>query len=147
MNSESTFQRRAKWLGYLGIIPFLAVSLLLTDLPEDILIDAIQYYAAIILTFVGAIHWGRGLNTMTDKASTYLLTISVIPSLIAWLSLLVPDFEGLIIVIIAFLILLAFDFKQYATQPWFRTLRMQLTLIACTCLAFCLFISMQVNNS
>jgi len=46
--------------------------------------DALLLYAAIILSFMGAIHWGLGIAN-ADDPSARLLVISVIPPLIAWL--------------------------------------------------------------
>ena len=128
----STAQIQANWLGYSGVIPFLAAGLLPLDWYQDQILFAIQAYGAIILTFVGAIHWGRALNN--NIPSLYIL--SIIPSLVAWISLLIPANYGLPLLIVSFLIVIIFDYQQYSTLAWFRTLRLRLTLIVSSALLF-----------
>jgi len=130
MSDSIKFQRHATWLGYLGIIPFMAAGLLLTDLPAEEILLAIQAYGAIILTFIGAIHWGRAFNSN----NSYLLLISVIPSLFAWASLLLPPAYGLPLLVICLLAVATFDAKQYHQLAWFRLLRIKLTFIVCSLL-------------
>lgn len=87
------------WLGYGGLIPFfiLTVALLLDislPLPEAFRLDWwLAAYAAIVLTFIGAIHWGVALgmqDNLADAELGKLLLFSVIPSVVAWFSLLLP---------------------------------------------------------
>lgn len=123
---------RAHWLGYLGLLPFysgMALMILLDD--TRLVAQAIHSYAAIILTFVGAIHWGRAL----DSNDTTLLSFSVIPSLIAWCSLFLEPFEGLPLTAIAFVMLLFFDRNLYLEMGWFKQLRTRLSILVCTLLS------------
>jgi len=130
MSESIKVQQRATWLGYLGTIPFMAAGLLATDLSPVNILFSIQTYGAIILTFIGAIHWGRAINNNTPS----LLLISIIPSLIAWVSLLIPANYGLPLLISGFLSVIIFDYQQYSSLTWFRKLRMRLTLIVCSAL-------------
>lgn len=132
MNENIKLQQHAKWLGYLGVIPFMSVGLLTTDIniPDQQILFAIQAYAAIILTFVGAVHWGRAL----ESNNSGLLLYSVLPSLFAWLSLLIPAFYGLPLLVTCFLIVTIFDFQQYKKQVWFQLLRINLSFIVCSLL-------------
>ena len=81
------------WLGYGGLVPFfaLAVALLLgSDLPllENVRLDWwLAAYAAIILSFLGAVHWGVALgmqDTLNERELGQLLMFSVVPSVLAW---------------------------------------------------------------
>jgi len=62
MNSPShdPVRRAAAWLGYGGLIPFivLAPASLLDHHHGWTWSDALYGYGAIILSFVGALHWG-----------------------------------------------------------------------------------------
>ncbi|MGD8911397.1 MAG: DUF3429 domain-containing protein [Candidatus Thiodiazotropha sp.] len=118
--------KRAQWLGYLGLVPFIigmALMILLDD--THLVAEAIHNYAAIILTFVGAIHWGRAL----DNGSTALMSFSVIPSLIAWCSLFLDPYEGLPLVTVAFITLLFIDRTLYYEMSGFKRLRTRLSVV------------------
>ena len=110
----------------------MAVGLLPLDWHQDKILFAVHAYGAIILTFVGAIHWGRALNSNTLN----LFIFSVIPSLVAWVSLLIPVNFGLPLLISGFLLIILFDYQQYRTLVWFQNLRVRLTLIVCSALLF-----------
>lgn len=118
-------QNRARLLGYLGIVPFAVIALLMgTDWYSRLsLSSAMQAYAAIVLTFVGAIHWGRAMGSNDVQLQTY----SVLPSLVGWFGTLLPSQQGLPLVALAFLLALLIDWQLYSTHAWFRRLRLQLT--------------------
>ena len=122
-------RRRAEWLGYLGLLPLAAATLLFALGPgsnEPVLL-AIQGYGAVILAFVGAIHWGRALDTGDGR----LMTLSVVPSLLGWSCLLMPPALGLPLLAAAFALVLLFDRREYRAVPWFRQLRLRLTFMIC----------------
>ncbi|MET0070125.1 MAG: DUF3429 domain-containing protein [Candidatus Thiodiazotropha sp.] len=122
---------RAQWLGYLGLIPFIvgmALMILLDD--TRFVAQAIHNYAAIILTFAGAIHWGRAL----DNGDAELMVFSVIPSLIAWCSLFLEPYQGVPLTAAAFAVLLLFDRTLYLEMGWFKQLRTRLSIAVCTLL-------------
>ncbi|MDJ0806996.1 MAG: DUF3429 domain-containing protein [Gammaproteobacteria bacterium] len=118
-------EHRAKWLGYLGLLPFAAglVGLALIAPGSELVMSGVHGYGAVILTFVGAIHWGRAMAS-NDAA---LMTWSVLPSLVAWISLLLKPEFGLPVLILSFLSLNFFDQQQYQDAAWFRPLRFRLT--------------------
>jgi hypothetical protein len=122
-------QNRARLLGYLGIVPFAVIALLMAIgwSSRLWLSGAMQVYAAIVLTFVGAIHWGRAMGSKNVR----LLTYSVLPSLVGWFGTLLPSQQGLPLVASALLVALIFDWQQYAAHAWFRRLRLQLTTTVC----------------
>ncbi len=81
----------AKSLGYAGLIPFIVFSIgswfqlpMISD-STYILIA----YAVIILSFMGAIHWGVAMSNTEQHNGQYFIA-SVIPALSAWLALLIP---------------------------------------------------------
>ncbi len=125
-----SFRTQALWLGYLGLLPFvIGFALIVSGNYMVPVTTALQFYAAIILTFVSAIHWGRALNTMDSR----LLIISVSFALYAWLCLLVPAFYSLTLLGFGFVTLFIIDFYEYRRRHhWF--LRMRVVLTVCVSL-------------
>lgn len=91
--------RSAQSLGLLGLLPFFALAFL-AWLPDSAAVAhkaaarlaqfALVAYAAVILSFLGAVHWGLALSR-TDLPQPRLrqsLVWGVIPSLLGWLALL-----------------------------------------------------------
>ncbi|MBF7072671.1 DUF3429 domain-containing protein [Glaciecola sp. MH2013] len=73
-------------LGYAGLLPFIGIPLLAhTDFLNNIY--AYQYfvqYSAIILSFFGGIHW---YDALQNNRTNHQLYVAMLPSIIAWLSL------------------------------------------------------------
>lgn len=92
--SRIVSQRIAGLLGNLGLLPFfgLAVAtwLPLGDAAARTVLLALVGYAAVILSFLGAVHWGLALlSPQLDKASLWnALGWGVTPSLLGWMALL-----------------------------------------------------------
>ena len=77
----------AKILGYAGLIPFIGMPIL-------ILVGQLSYYqgylhfvqySAIILSFFGGIHW---LDALQNRRKNHQLYVAMLPSIVAWLSLI-----------------------------------------------------------
>ncbi len=87
-------------LGLAGLIPFVAASFGAVWLQGDWAtrsLLALQAYAAVILAFLGGVHWGIGLETgvgQTVRAQRARFGLGVLPSLIGWAGLLIT-FVGL----------------------------------------------------
>ena len=137
---KKEIERLASILGYSGTIPFLslAVILLLVEGESSELIAlALHLYGAIILSFLGGLHWGRIASKQYNKISDkWVLMYSVIPSIIGWLSYLLFDIwqEASSMLIVGFIISYAIDIqfiKIGEWQLWMRPLRKNLTVIAC----------------
>jgi hypothetical protein len=95
----------ALWLGLGGLIPFVAgTTLALGGGPmSGLAIDAVLAYGAVILSFLGAVHWGLALATPGDSAAARArLTMGVLPSLVAWAALLAPLWAGFGILVAGF---------------------------------------------
>ncbi len=158
MNSI-TKQRLAQALGYAGLIPFLYLAFALVDSAQSRypggpwLIIFMVAYGAVILSFVGALHWALCLRC--DELGAGWLIWSVMPSLIGWVALcgavLANDQFSqqkliILMLIAGFVAQLVADFrmKHILTSvlwpDWFMRLRVQLTAVACASLAALLFI-------
>ena len=134
----------AVWLGTAGLIPFVTGALYLTLGPliyAQVVFNALIGYGAIILSFMGAVHWGLALRATESEAPGYWFCVSVVPSLVGWAAVLVALFGGHLIA----LILLAAGFigvylldlssiSQGIAPPWYRKLRLPLTVVVVSCL-------------
>lgn len=122
MNTEKT----ALALGYAGLIPFVALALapLIGVTPAGVSTSWLLAYAAVILSFLGGIIWGRVLHDFQVGAA---LIISILVSLAGWVALLIGGASGLILCAIAFAATLVYDLSGQL-PPWFRRLRIHLTL-------------------
>lgn len=122
----------AQIIGYCGLLPFIGLSALysITEQPgrAGFALDALLGYAAIILSFVGAIHWGRSLHEPHMVRSNLLQIISIVPVMLAWVSLLVPPRVGLAVLIAGFLLIYLFDRMQYRELFWMQRIRFNLTM-------------------
>lgn len=122
-------------LGYGGLIPFLALAIGPWLLPaqQPLLQYALQAYGAVILSFLGAIHWGLSLRE--DHATPALLVWGVVPSLLAWLALLLPAVAGLYVLAASLWLCLAVDHRVYPRfhlSAWLP-MRLALTTVASLC--------------
>jgi hypothetical protein len=123
----------AVWLGYAGLLPFFAGAILTLPLAGSyrawgtILLIG---YGAIILSFMGGIHWGTAMmrNDMTKES----LGKSVAPSLVALLAVIVGGSVGLMILSLGFAGLLAWDERETKighVPAWYPSLRRPLTAL------------------
>ncbi|MFY7961042.1 MAG: DUF3429 domain-containing protein [Elsteraceae bacterium] len=134
--------RTAALLGFSGVIPFAALAAAVWAAPPaylDLLIDAQIAYGAAILSFLGAAHWGACLNKPQPEAAR--LIWSVIPSLLAWIGLLLPPVYGLATLIAGVIACYAVDERAVSAgflPLWYSGLRQPLSLLVCLMLALTL---------
>lgn len=122
----------ARGLGAAGLIPFVACSVaVIAGGPALALAwTALTGYAAVILAFMGAVHWGLA---MRDAAPSWVrLGGSVVPPLLAWVALLLPVRPGLLLMALGFTALFVAD--RMATErglapSWYPRLRLPLTAV------------------
>lgn len=93
-------------LGLAGLVPFVSGALGLWVTPEawrERVLEELLSYAAITLAFLGAIHWGLAMRAEenSDKAPVQL-GLSVIPPLLGWFALALPNDLGLPVILLAF---------------------------------------------
>jgi len=115
----------AFWLGLLGLVPFLICGLGAVGLDPALagrMLNALIFYAALILSFLGAVHWGLALEAIPPAATRAHRTrfvLGVVPMLVAWVALLLPlmggpDWSPLLLLIPAFIGVLLTE--RYATR-------------------------------
>lgn len=134
--------RPAAWLGAFGLIPFLAGAcapwVLSVDQAAQTTV-ALAGYGAVILSFMGGVHWGLAIAGSAAPAGGVRLQLglSVVPALVAWMALLVPAATALVVLFIAFALLLAGDLiavSRKLAPAWYPRLRVPLTLVVLACL-------------
>lgn len=133
--------RTVAWLGYGGLLPFLALApASLLDHHHGMLwSDALYAYGAIILSFIGALHWGlvMSLPELTERQRSAWFTWSVVPALIAWPAVLFSPPLAAPLLIVGFIAHYLQDRRlaRQATLPdWYLPLRIRLTSVAVVCL-------------
>jgi glutaredoxin len=137
VESPEQVRRTAQWLGYLGALPFIACALLALFADsgaQDAALQALLGYAAVILSFVGALHWTRGLQAGVAAMGTRLLLVSVLPALLGWIALMLPWPEAGLLMAVGFTVMYLFDRRAWRAQPWFQRLRLHLSATAIFCL-------------
>jgi len=138
---DEPLPRIAMVLGGLGLIPFVVGTFFEIAGGPGWGSPALRYYSATILAFMGGIHWGLAIGVRGDHRGEdqmrLQLVASVLPSLIAWLALLMPMTQGITTMAVAFLLLFAGDIlavKRGWAPIWYPKLRMPLTVVVVLCL-------------
>lgn len=132
------WHRERLWLGYAGLLPFLTCLAVMVggdDAWHTTAIELLRTYAALIASFLGAVHWGVIANG-SDGRQQARLRWGVVPALIAWTLLLLPDasaFAGLALLFV--LILIVDRYLLPVLDDDYRQLRLRLTLIVVASLA------------
>lgn len=123
-------------LGYAGLIPFAAGALAtwaLGDEPRAAAAFALVGYGAVIVSFLGGIHWGLGFL----RGDAVRFVWGVVPSLVAWPALLLPPAAGLALLAAMLVVCYAVDrrvYPAYDLQRWLP-LRLHLSAVAAVCCA------------
>lgn len=134
-------------LGYGGLLPFVGISAwivfahLTGHTPPITLLLA---YGAVILSFVGALHWGWAIARPDGRKTTVQLAWSVIPALLGWAAFMLSPGHGLLLQAGGFIAARFIDATLYpepARLAAFLRLRTRLTAVAVACLLFCSFIA------
>ena len=132
------FDRVSRMLGYAGLLPFVVLSLLFSLLGGDAQQRAglaLVAYGAVIVSFLGACHWGI---LLVGGYRDYLLPrahYAVVPALVAWIALLLPLAWGLAVLIGGLIMTYLVDRRWYSGYPRYLVLRRRLTLVALASLA------------
>lgn len=130
--------RLAILLGYAGLTPFVSGALGIWVIPlgwREFVLSALLDYAAVILAFMGAIHWGLAMRAEEqDERAQIQLALSVVPPLLGWLAIAggMPTGLALPILLLAYIGLYLADLRavHLGLAPlWYSSLRTPLTLV------------------
>lgn len=130
----------ARLLGLCGLIPFMSGALSVWVIPggwQPLVVASLLSYSAVILAFLGAIHWGLAMRGEQDDVRAQMqLGWSVIPPLLGWAVVSLASF-GLPAALAIPLFVLAFIGMDMAdlravrlglAPIWYRPLRKPLTV-------------------
>ena len=138
MDANNNTPPSAAWLGGLGALPFIALSgaaPFVDSAPRMFIVHALVAYGAVILSFLGGVHWGLAIGSPSNADHQELRTrliVSVIPSLAGWVALLFPEKTGLLILAAAIAAMLWVDIRatRAGNAPqWYPKLRIPLTFV------------------
>ena len=130
MSPHNTITR----LGYAGLVPFVLLTALMwlvnTELLPFVSI-ALGGYAAVIVSFLGGVHWGIGFMK-GEAAPRFHFIWGVVPSLLAWLALMMPVYAALPLLGLVLMACYAVDRKTYppAGMKQWLPMRLRLTVVA-----------------
>lgn len=127
----------AALLGVGGLIPFIVGTAYLwsgTIVYAQVVANALVGYGAVILSFLGAVHWG--LYLLQPTLGGLRLVLGVTPSLIGWgavlLALLGAPVLAVVLLIVGFTGIYMVDWQtvQQGVMPrWYGRLRIRLTAV------------------
>ena len=129
---DKAAENLAKILGFSGLIPFvIAIVSFSFNVDKIRVLEIIIVYGYTIITFLGGIYWGVGLNIKIGAKKYFF--ISTLPTIFVLISLLFPlsliSKIIYLICILNFFLYLEFSFLQTLKLPkWFLFLRIKLNI-------------------
>ncbi|MCV2885291.1 DUF3429 domain-containing protein [Aestuariibacter sp. AA17] len=107
---------RYKVLGYLGLIPFILLPLAISlSIINPVFGETLFFtYSAIILSFLGGVHW---YDSLQKESASFQPYFAMAPSLVGWVSITFLNyFPALITLSIAYIMVLIAD-KCWLVKP------------------------------
>ena len=130
-NNPEIHSQLAKFIGFGGLMPFVGCAALMyagNTGASIIALFASAVYGAVILSFVGAVHWGL---TMREDRSPYWYVWSITPAIMGWLVIVILDIKfSLLALAVAFTLAWSVDRQAslHGLLPsWYMQMRNILT--------------------
>ena len=133
VNMGSELPPWARRLSHAGLLPFVGGALLVHLVwPEahPYAALALAAYAATIVAFLGGVHWGVAFTQ--PNPDPRLFAWGVVPSLVAWVAIVMPPSAGLVVLGAMLIACYAVDRRLYVAhglQRWL-VLRFRLSAVA-----------------
>jgi hypothetical protein len=120
-------------VAYAGLVPFVLCAALVWLVRPDAhpyVTLALSAYAATIVSFLGGIHWGFAFRQV--HPDPMLFVWGVIPSLVAWVAVVMPPYAGLVLHGVMLVVCYLRDRTVYPREgaAGWLTLRLRLTVVA-----------------
>ena len=120
-------------LAYASLLPFVLGAALLWVVRDDAhpyVAGALSGYSAVVIAFLGGIHWGFGFAQ--PRPAARLFAWGVVPSLVAWVAVVLPPYAGLVVHGVMLVACYLVDRRVYPLQgaAHWLTLRFRLTAVA-----------------
>jgi len=129
-----TLSGAATAASYFGLIPFIGLAVWLwTHGTPGVAAGVLAIYAAVVLSFTGAVHFGWALG---EHAGATRYWWSVVPALAGWVFASLPAPASLPLLAAAFLDIWFAERRWFAGElpGWYRSLRTQLSFAVAVCL-------------
>lgn len=142
------------FLGYGGLLPFVAAAALCWFEPNhrSYWLQMLLSYGAVILSFVGALHWGFAMvhpyAGRLNVSGVYVW--SILPALLGWAAVLASPGIGAGLLLAGFLAHYRQDLRLAKVLPmpgWYLPLRLKLTSVVSLCLASAYFLPPLLPNT
>ena len=134
MSTPPEVPRPALVLGFAGLVPFVlpGLGVWLTGPPlVNLLHTLLISYGMVIAGFMAGAQWGFGsLGELDDRARRRILSMSVVPALVAWGGAFSPFPWPYAFLLAAFAMVLSFDLtlvREGRAPAWYPQLRLPLT--------------------
>lgn len=124
-------------LGVAGVLPFVLLALAgiagfepRLGLPSGLARAGLVTYGVVIASFLGGVRWGVGLRHHRPGERPGLFAMAMLPPLVAWAALFMPQPHDLTVLIALFLLIGVGDVRlarSGAAPHWYATLRTVLT--------------------
>lgn len=120
-------------LGYAGLLPFVLGAILTWLVRPEVqpyVTDALAKYAALIVAFLGGVHWGLGLRQRVPSPSRFAWAVAAM--LLAWIAVVMLPYAGLALLGALLWLGYAVDRRVYPSHglaAWL-TLRFRLSVVA-----------------
>jgi len=140
----------AEFYGYAGIAPFLLAALGTALLPEHAGRSLAQQiavgYGAVILTFVGAVHWGLAVGGRLP-ASLPVYTGAIFPAVVGTVAILLGGQRALALLAVGFGLFWLYEHRRLGLElpADYLRLRRNLTVAVCALLALTMIVSESVG--
>ncbi|MEK0417966.1 MAG: hypothetical protein RI949_1972 [Pseudomonadota bacterium] len=126
-------QKWAQRLGYAGLIPFVlgaALVWVVSDEAYPYVTLALSAYGAVIVSFLGGIYWGVAFQQAQPQPRLWVW--GVVPSLLAWVGVMMPPESGMVVLGAVLLLCYAVDRRLYPPLGLSRwlVLRFRLSAVA-----------------
>ena len=129
------------WLGLVGLSPFIVCTVSVYLLPvlwQALAVKTFIIYSAIVLSFLGGVHWGVAISL--DRCGTRdfnaRLLVSTLPGLLAWPALTLDYPEAMAILLVGFWLIRLYERQQDSTERlpgWYQGLRGLLNTVVVLC--------------
>lgn len=142
----------AEAAGYAGMVPFIASLAGMGLLPHIEQRDLAQHislaWGAVVLSFVGAAHWGLALAGRLEWSVARLVG-SIFPAVVAAIALVVSGQRGLGLLVVGFGVFWLYEHRRLGAElpPDYLRLRRNLSVAVCALLALTMILSESVGLS
>ncbi|MBV8604039.1 MAG: DUF3429 domain-containing protein [Pelomonas sp.] len=130
---------RARGLAVAGLAPFVLLTLLVwlvgdrSDEAHAFVSRGLALWAALVVSFLGAIHWGLAMHGAADPAPHYASGVLLLVP--AWIGAVMPPYSGLVVEGVCLVVAYLLDRRHYpalGAAGWLN-LRFRLSAIAALC--------------